>query len=78
MALSRAGPSDGHLGLATQDFLLEMLAEAFTQPVESKGVDAGIAEGQRPGEDGSHQMESGRIYGSVVGERTVQVEDVVG
>lgn len=54
-----------------------MLPEAFTQPVKSKRIDTGIAEGQGTGENGSYQVKGGSIYSGMVREGAVQVEDVV-
>lgn len=57
--------------LAAQDLLFKMLPKTFTQPVKSKRIDAGIAEGQGTGKNSSYQMKGGSIYGSMVCKRAV-------
>lgn len=64
--------------LVARHLLFKMLPETFTQPIKSKRIDAGIAEGQGAGKNSCYQMKGGSIDRRVVRERAVQVEDVVG
>jgi len=57
--------------LAAGDLLFEMLPETFTQPIKSKRIDTGIAEGQGTGKNSSYQMKGGSIHGSMVCKRAV-------
>lgn len=57
--------------LTARDLLLKMLPETFTQPIKSKRIDAGIAEGQGTGENSRYQMKGGSIHRSVVCKRAV-------
>lgn len=57
--------------LAARDLLFKMLPETFTEPIKSKRIDAGIAEGQGTGKNSSYQMKGGSIYGSMVCKRAV-------
>lgn len=57
--------------LAARDLLFKMLPETFTQPVKSKRIDAGIAEGQGTGKNSGYQMKGRSIYRSMVCKRAV-------
>lgn len=51
-----------------------MLLEGFAQPVESKGVNTGIAEGQNPSEKGHDEMDARRV---VITEWVVEIQDMI-
>lgn len=71
IAVGSAGRLCAKLGLAAWDLLLKMLAETFTQPIKSKRIDTGIAEGQGTGKNSNYQMKGRSIYRSMVCKRAV-------
>lgn len=54
-----------------------MLLEGFAQPIKSKGVYTRIAGSQNPRENGDDKMNGRRVHVGLVGERVVQVQEVV-